>query len=493
MDKKYKILLVIAASIYVIYHLVTLIYSPLPWYDEITFNAITHSYGSHHTFFEEERIIALPQQKLDYGPLYFIIQAWVIKMLGFSIFNFRITSLLCGLIDLLLIYKICEKLKFATNTIVVTLLIIALEPAFNQSLHSGRMDFTSMLFFFLSYLSFGKTTSTSKTNNILWALVTGVLLSCAMLTTPRIIFAFSFFFFYIIFEVTEIKTRGWQAVFPKYIAILIGFVAVYYIWIYSAFGSVSNFIYYNTHSSVIKDHAGGFASGINLKYNLLIYAYALFAFLLLLKNKAVRKNIDLVLFTIPVIMAFLAIVTGGISGRYFAMIIPFAAILITGVTVNLYSSGLLKKITYVIPVLFSIIFIFKGTYIFATLKQHDPYYNESVISKYITPNSSIAGDFRYYYIARDNNCSFLSFEGNGPLEDEMKYYLDHKINYFIINKDNPEMDFYVPQLLSNNYKLETVIEDNNNGSFFHKVISKLPYRISENYSCYIYKYQGIGG
>jgi len=493
MNKNYKILLVIAASVYVIYHLVTLIYSPLPWYDEITFNAITHSYVEHRTFFEEERIIALPQQKLDYGPLYFIIQAGVIKIFGFSIFKFRITSLLCGLIDLFLIYKICRKLKFTANAIIVTLLIIALEPAFNQSLHSGRMDFTSMLFFFLSYLTFVKTDNASRVNNILWALVTGILLSCAMLTTPRIIFAFSFYFFYFIFELTDIKTRGWQAVFLKYIGILIGFVAVYYIWIYSAFGSIGNFIYYNTHSSVIKDHAGGFGSGISLKYNLLVYAYAIFAFLLLLKNKVVRKNIDMVLFTVPVILAFLVIVTGGISGRYFAMVIPFAAILITGVTVNLNNNGLLKKITYVIPVLFGIIFIFKGTYIFATLRQHDPYYNESVISKYIAPNSSIAGDFRYYYIARDKNCSFLSFEGNGPLEDEMKYYLDHKINYFIINKDNPEMDFYVPQLLTHNYKLETVVEDNNSGSFFHKIISKLPYRISENYSCYIYKYQGVGG
>jgi len=394
---------------------------------------------------------------------------------------------------LFLIYHICIRLKFSVNTIVVTLLLIALEPAFNQSLHSGRMDFTSMFFFFLSYLTFAKTADTSKAGNIFWALVTGVLLSLAMLTTPRIIFAFSFYFFYFIFELTDIKTRGWQPVVSKYIFILTGFAAVYAIWVYSAFGSVGNFIYYNTHSSVIKDHAGGFASGVNLKYNLLIYAYVCFVFLLLLKNKAVKKNIELVLFTIPVIIAFLAIVTGGISGRYFAMIIPFAAILITGVTVNLYNYPLLKKITYLIPVLFGIIFVFKGSYIFGTLKQHDPYYNESVISKYITPNSSIAGDFRYYYIARDNNCSFLSFEGNGPLEPEMQYFLDHKINYFIINKDNPEKDFYIPALLNNNYKLVTIVEDDNSGSFFHKVISKLPYRISENYSCYIYKYNAIGG
>src|SRR5581483_7559791 len=107
-----------------------------------------------HTFYEEARIIVLPQQKLDYGPVYFIIQSAIIKMTGFGIFNFRITGMLFGFIDLFLIYRICAHLKFSVYATIATLLLVALEPNFNQFLHSGRMDFVTLFFFFLSYLVF---------------------------------------------------------------------------------------------------------------------------------------------------------------------------------------------------------------------------------------------------------------------------------------------------------------------------------------------------
>ena len=490
MSNKYKILLGTAIVIYVIYHLATLIYSPLPWFDEVTFGSITNSYLNHHTFYEEARIIVLPKQKLDYGPVYFIMQAAVIKMLGFSIFNFRITGLLFGLMDLFLIYRICLQFKFSVNAAILTVAMIALEPNFNQFLHSGRNDFVTLFFFFLSYLVFMKAGNNARPANLLLAALTGVLLSLSLLTTPRVIFTFAFYAFYFVYQVTDIKNRDWKALLLKYISVAIGFIFVYAIWIYSAFGSVNNFIYYYTHSDVIKEHTG-MGQGISLRYNLLIYAYAFFAFLILLKNKAVKKNIEIVLFTLPVIVAFLLLVTGGISGRYFALVMPFAAILIVGVTVNMYNNKLLKMLTYVMPVFFGLIFIFKGAYIFSTLKQHDPHYNEAVISKYITPNTSIAGDFRYYYIARDNNCSFLSLSENGPWDNKIKYFLDHKINCFIINKDNPDKEAFEKVLLSNNYKFVTELDSDNSSSFFHKLIMKTPYKISEDYSCYIYKY--IGG
>ena len=68
--------------------------------------------------------------------------------------------------------------------------------------------------------------------------------------------------------------------------------------------------------------------------------------------------------------------------------------------------------------------------------------------------------------------------------------MDHKVNYFIVSKDNSSQPDYDKVLLANNYKLEAVVNDDNNAGFFHKIIMKLPYKISENYSCYIYQYIG---
>ncbi len=490
MSKRYKIVIGVAALVYVIYHLATLIYSPLPWFDEVSFTSITNSYLKHHTYYEEARIIVLPQQKLDYGPVYFMMQAAWLKLVGFSMFHFRVTCLLFGFIDLFLIYKICRHLKFTEAATFITLALIMLEPNFNQFLHSGRMDFVTLFFFFGPYLVFTGINNDVKPKSLLSALFVGVLLSLAILTTPRIIFAFSFYACYFIYELI-LKDKNLKELLLKYACIFIGFAVVYYIWIYSAFGSVHNFIYYYTHSAVIKEHTGMDTGVKSIKYNLLIYIFAFLAFFILVAKKLVKANINLVLLTVPLILSFLIVVTGGLSGRYFALIAPFTYLLIGGVMVGMYDNKLLRYITYAIPCLFGIVFIFKGAYIFGTLAQHDPQKNEALISPYISKDAVVAGDFRYYYIARDNNCAFLSLEENGPWDAKMKYFFDNKVNYFIISKDNSNLGYYQEKLLANKYQLVARVDADNNSGFFHKVIMKLPYKISENYSCYIYKY--IGG
>src|SRR3954469_18144463 len=100
MNKKYKIFILIISLIYVVYHLVTLSYSPLPWFDEISFASITNSYIKSHTFFQEALAISTPGQNSMYGPLFFALQAWIIKLFGWSMFNFRISNLLFGIANL---------------------------------------------------------------------------------------------------------------------------------------------------------------------------------------------------------------------------------------------------------------------------------------------------------------------------------------------------------------------------------------------------------
>ena len=470
MGKKYKILMVICAVLYVIYHLVTLIYSPLPWFDEVSFASITNSYLHHHTFYEEARIIVLPREKLDYGPVYFMIQAAVIRLIGFGIFNFRITGLLFGFADLYLVYELCRSFKFSVQATVVTILLIALEPNFNQFLHSGRMDFVTLFFFILSWLAFLKAGKGNMPALVLWSAITGVMLSCAVLTTPRIIFALSVYVCYFIYEIADIRHRDWKVVAIKYASVIAGFLVVYAIWVYGAFGSVGNFIYYYTHSAVIKEHTG-MGPGLSIRYNLLIYLYAFAGFFILLANKGVKKNMELVLFTVPAIAAFLLIVTGGMSGRYFALVMPFAAILITATTLQLYNYKALKTITYLIPVLFAIVFLLKGVYIFATMKQHDPYRGEAVISKYIQPNSLVAGEFRNYYIVRDNNCSFLSIQENGYWYDMMKYMLDHKVNYFVVSREEPYKKAYDTMLAHHNYEKVVDLDMDMGDTFFNEINS----------------------
>ncbi len=487
MNKKYTIVIAAAAILYAIYHIATLIYSPFPWFDEITFASMTESYMKHHTFYEDARIIVIPEQKLQYGPVYFLLQALVLKTFGFGIFHFRMTNLLFGFINLYLIYKICMKLGFTASAAMVTLILVAIEPNFNQFLHSGRMDFVCLFFFMNAYLLYTEI----KPGKMLvpLSLLVGLLLGCAFLTTPRIIFAFASFAFFFIYEMYVADGGGRKATLLKYALIGVAFGAIYYLWVYKAYGSIGGLITSNKNSTTMKEHVG-IGSNIRIGYNFFVFLYAFLAFFLIVKNKLLAKNIALAALCLPAIIAFILLVTGGISGRYFALVTPFTSLLIVGVTVNLLTGKLLKWLTYTICILFGCIFAFKGVYILSTMPQHDPVANEKTISQYLTKNTSVCGDFAYYYIARNNGCTFLSLEENGGLDQKAQYIIDKKIKYIIIGKGNTWRPLYQEAFLNNHYKLVAEVNDQNYSNTFSRLIKKLPYMISDSYACYIYEYVG---
>jgi hypothetical protein len=99
------------------------------------------------------------------------------------------------------------------------------------------------------------------------------------------------------------------------------------------------------------------------------------------------------LFTIPIILSFIFIVTGGLTGRYFALVDTFLAIMIAGLTMHLNNGKALKYATYTLILFFGGIFIVKALYVSASASLRNPYINEAAITKYIKPNNAIAADF----------------------------------------------------------------------------------------------------
>jgi len=490
MNLRYKLLLGTSITLYVLYHLVTLIYSPLPWFDEITFLSMTESFIKNGTFYETCRILVIPNEKLEYGPLFFILQAGIIKVLGFSIFSVRVSGLFFGIINLVLIYKICRHFRFGLAATFAAIAIVALEPNYNQFLHSGRMDFMTLFFFLLSYLIYVKTDVSSHPKTILYGLGIGILLACAALTTPRIIFAFSFYACAFLYEIVGDKSKTILHTFIKYCCIAAGFIGIYSIWIFTAFGSLMEYINYLTHSPVIQAHTG-VESAFRPSYYLFVFIYALIALLVSLRNKSLKNNRDLLLFTIPIIVSFIFIVTGGLTGRYFALADTFLAIMIAGLTMHLHNGKALKYATYTLILFFGGIFIVKALYVAASASLRNPYTNEAAITKYIKPNNAIAADFQYYYIARNKNCTFLSLDENGLMDKKLEYIYKNKFRYFIVSTKNWAADYYHTEVQKNNYKLIVTLNMENNASgMFNRIIKKLPYKINESYSCRIYEYMG---
>ncbi len=490
MNKNTKLFLAIASSVYILYHFITLIYSPIPWFDEVSLASVTDSYIKNGTYYETCRILVIPDEKLVYGPLFFMLQAFVVKILGFSIFSIRLSSLVFGIINLGLIYNICRHFKFSIAATFVAIAIVAFEPNFNQFLHSGRMDFMTLFFFLLSYLVYIKTDSSSHPKTILYGLAIGILLACAALTTPRIIFAFSFYVVAFVYEIVGDKSKTIMHTLIKYSCIAVGFIGIYSIWIFTAFGSLKGYIDYNTNSPIIQSHTG-VESAFRPSYYLFVFIYALIALLVSLRNKSLKDNRDLLLFTIPIIISFIFIVTGGLTGRYFALADTFLAIMIAGLTMHLHNGKALKYATFSLIFFFGSIFLVKAIYVASSASLRNPYTNEAAITKYIKPNNAIAADFQYYYIARNKNCTFLALEENGLMDKKLEYTYKNKFRYFIVSSKNWAADYYYTELHKNNYKLiATLNMENSSTNMFNKIIKKLPYRISESYSCRIYEYMG---
>ena len=491
MNKKYIILIFIVSLLYVVYHLATLSYSPLPWFDEVSFASITNSYIKAHTFFPEAIDIAVPWQNAMYGPVYFVLQAWVVKLFGLTMFSFRISNLLFGFANLYLIYRICLHLKFRPAATFLTVGILALERSYNQYLHSGRMDSMTLFFFLASFLVFVTITPKHNYKWLLPAAATGALLACSALTTPRILFAFSFYFCYFFYEIYNTRRSGIRDTLLKYVTIIITFCALFYTWIFVHFGSVQNYIYTNyTSNAIIQGHVGTTAEALRFNSSMVYFAYAFACFVILLIYGRAYKNMKLVLLTVPVMLSFMLLVGGGLSGRYFAMVAPFAILLFTGVSASLYDHIIFRGINYTILAVLLGAFVLKAAYIADTYHQRDPVYNEQRIMQYIPPHSTVAADFEYYYFARHKQCYFQSLSENGTPYQAFDYYIARNYEYFIFSKHNVEHENYKNYVFRGRYKLIATVDDEPHHGLLTGLISRLGYKVTESYACYIYKYIG---
>ncbi len=493
MDKKYSRFIFIGVLLYVIYHVATLIYSPVPWFDEETYANITESFLKNGHFYEEARNISVATSKLDlaYGPVYFMLQAAVTTLFGFSIFTFRMTNLFFGFGCLFLIYKVCRQLKFSDQVTLVTLLLIGLDPQFNQFLHSGRMDFVALFFFLSSYLVFTSIENDKAKSYLLKGSLTGVLMACAFLTNPRILFAFSFYPFFFLYELISGKFKNIVPLLVKYAAVAVLFTSLYSVWVYIEFGSFANYVSETyTNSPIMKEHVGATTAGLRLNYNMLMHILSLICFLLLVITGKIRQQINVVLLTAPAVIVFLLLVSGGIGGRYYGLVVPFTTLLVVGGTVaafnNLPSRILVRTLTF----LFLGVFVLKAAVVFGTMEQRNPATYDKIISATIPDRSSVGGDFEFYYIGKKHGWKFQCLEQNGTKPEELAYFQQHKYDYFVMSKKNDFQILYQSTFLKDKYKLVATIDEQTYNSLFHRIIAHLPYKITEGYACFIYKYTG---
>lgn len=487
MSKRNRTLLIAAIAVYVIYHLCTLVYSPLPWFDEVSFLSMTESYMKDGTLFEQVRILGEPAEKLNYGPIYFVWQAFMIKTFGFGIFTVRITNMVFGFVVVLQVWLLGKTLKLGRVAILTAVGIVALEPNFNQFLHSGRMDNIGLSFFLLSCITFlvGRRKKGGAAAGYL--VLTGLLICCSALTNPRFVFAFPLYIAFFAYDMMASAKGEKLPAFMRYVYVGGAFAFLYLVWVYMTFGGVQEYITYTRNATYLTDHLG-LEKKFVLRYNLFVLLFAVACAVFVVLRKKGKEYADILLLTIPAIVSFSLIVTGGLEGRYFALVTPFVALMVAGAA-RMQGAKWVSAGNYLMIVGFGALFLFKAAYIIATIPQHDPYANERVITKYIEPNTSVFGDFEFYYIARNKNCSYLTTEMNGMPQQVRDYVLEHKTRYVILKKDNIWRESWGIHFLNEHYELIATINDSYRTGAFAAVLQKLPYKISDGYACYIYRYK----
>lgn len=438
LSKPRKITLGLLGLALVIWHIWSLSYSPLPWFDETFFASITNSLLHGKGFLLEVCPMQTHQEQvLTYGPVYFATTAMLSKILGFGIMSFRIVNLFAGFVAVGLFFKIIYQLQLPSRILGITLLLLAFDVIFVQNAHSGRMDLVALAFTLGSYhqhLCFKPT----QVRTLLVALL-GTL---AVLTTLRI--AVLVFPFFALLFFNHLRLRQWR----NAILLPVTSVVLYAIWIWWGFGSIGAFIEEYMGKSSAQASTQSLASGfVGGNFNIPFYQFPMVStgvISIIILLKTCRTSQTLWLFLLPIISFYLLVKD---TGAYSAMVVPFwygtIALAASQILQKQFVSQTIPRMTWLcLGLLLFIntgIFATKSMTILAGKSERDPKAIEAWVAKTIPPHCKIVGDDRYFYACLSNHCSFQYLDRLGTPDERARYHLENfRPDYLFASTQTPK-------------------------------------------------------
>lgn len=420
----------------IVWHLISINISPLPWFDETVFASVTRSFLINHNFNLSICPLLTKNQILAYGPVYFLLTSLNCKIFGFGLFQIRIINLLFAGFSVIIITKIQKLLLIRSVYIKYTFLLLIFDVIFIQNAHSGRMDLVALFFGLIPYYIYFKN-SKNKFDIFLFAFSSII----ALLTTPRIliiILPVNLFFFYQLFI-----TKKWNQI----ITILVIQISLFLSWVITEFGTIVSFFNYYTKT---KFDLGSTSNNLTTFiggnfyfpfYQLPIILLGLFSLILLIRNGF--KNNHFYLLYFPIVLFYLLVKDTGI---YSAMIIPFwyLVIILSFETIT-YSSNILNVkliYKYLLILIFIInfsIFLIKVTSVLNSVSVRNPINLDNWVHNNIPEGSKVIGEDRYYYACIKNNCDFQYIVRPFSLQERIKYhYESFKPDYIFISLQTPK-------------------------------------------------------
>lgn len=377
----------------------------VPWFDEIYYadgawTFLTQGKFSIPVYYPQGTGGAL------HAPLFFVIQAGVLKLFGMGIWQIRLLPLLSGLAVFLIFARLVFKTTRSDKYTFLFMLLFISDRAINFDLHSGRMDMLAVLFVLLSILLFERMLKwKGMALPIVGAVLAGLLLSAGFLIALRIAVAtvpcVLLLFLY----------RSERQSLYYYMLIIYGITAALPVmaWLWFAYGGVagaSNVDGFSSHFGLLSSLVGNVFRRVYEIPKMLLF-YGTIIYLFCMHRDVIRRNFFFSMFTLITLGFVLFVIE---RGPYRAMFFPFVYFSIL-VSIHLIKHPPVKKLAIValtgvlgINVLLSMPRLVYLVVNWPAIQQDKV---AEQIYKEIPQGSRVITDFRFYYILMKNKCDVL--------------------------------------------------------------------------------------
>jgi hypothetical protein len=422
------------------------------------YNDISVDFLNHHTFYSvSDPLFVAGHQHIYYGPVYFVLNSFVIGLLGNGPFQGRLLGLIFGFLMLFLIHRVFfKRASNKSNFSILIFIALCLDPFINMAMHRGRNDtlgitFFLASFFILHYSNFGERFSNKR------VLFSSLLYLCSLMTSMRMAIFLGPYAVYFIFHFVTEKSIRIKLIKAGLLWLAVLF-SLYSCWVFPMFGGYIG--YYNFMHS-IKDYFPHLLFGnLYLPYEAYLVTFITVALILLtlVVNRSAFKNPALWFYGSFMCVFHLFV---GDVGPYSILILPviycFLLELLPYYQVK-YSTAFKTAIVLVLCFNF-FVFALKGLVLLSSydLKKHEDVV--AFIGKNIPKHARVVGDEVYYYAVNANEDQFqyihLQLFNYDTIERYRREQYDYE--YFVYSdrlKKNGKIDFL--ELYSRNAKLVKV-------------------------------------
>ena len=463
----------------------TLSFSPLPWFDEVFFADLSHSYLYKGGFYLKFSPIFNKTEFLFYGPVYFWLQAAWAKLIGFQVFGFRLVNFVSGLIFLILFRQFLTGLgipKLMTTLVAVLLLS---DPIIQSNLHSGRMDFLSIMLSMAGLMVF---LAYTKKSQLALIPVSSIFFALGFLTTPRILFFLVPVFLYLLVRFRKDHLIG------LFLLLVCSSIPVF-LWIFSRFGNPLAYIDAFLSNLAVASHIGPIRNSFSffrypqyiLWYGLVIVSTILqFRFWFLKK----RFNLDAAFFLLVIVFFHFLVVE---KGPYSAMVVPMYAglALVTWLDIREISiwKAFYQGIFFLNFLIFSGIFSLKMGIALANKSKTSEQKFLKILPSDLLRRKKVVASFEYFYILNSLDCRYYGFQ-LGPIPQRIQFHFQTvDFDYLLLSKEEANCHQFIEYQRGG--KIEKVCEvnmpDDNASSFVQFASSKL-HITRPDYSGVLYKH-----